>query len=399
MARKTITGLYERNGIWHIDKVVRGERIQESSGESSRAAAEQYLIKRLEALRQVRVYGARPSHTFKEAATRYMKEAMEAGQASLHVTATYLLQADPYIGDLDVTQIDNQSLKPFVRYMKEGGTLPSGKKKRPSSNRTINIALQRIIRVLNCCHREWRDEGEGGKRYPWLDAVPSIELQDEKRTKRPEYPISWDEQRLLMKELPAHLARMALFKANTGCREQEVCKLQWDWEIAVPELEASVFVIPWDFGGRSKKSGVKNREDRVVVLNDVAKSVIEAQRGVHKKFVFPYEGRALHRMNDTAWQSARERAADAWAAEFGTPANKWFRNLRIHDLKHTFGRRLKAAGVSLEDRKALLGHKSESVTSHYSGAELMHLIEAANMALRAEANTPTLSMLRLRRVA
>ena len=44
MARKTISGLYQRNGIWHIDKVFRGQRIQESTGSSDRKEAEQYLI-------------------------------------------------------------------------------------------------------------------------------------------------------------------------------------------------------------------------------------------------------------------------------------------------------------------------------------------------------------------
>ena len=67
--------------------------------------------------------------------------------------------------------------------------------------------------------------------------------------------------------MPDHLARMCLFKINTGCREQEVCRLRWEWEIKVPELETSVFIIPG--------SGVKNGEDRLVVLNRVAKSVAE----------------------------------------------------------------------------------------------------------------------------
>ena len=66
------------------------------------------------------------------------------------------------------------------------------------------------------------------------------------------------------------VTQMALFAVNTGCREQEVCQLRWEWEVPVPELQTSVFVIPADFGGRSKRSGVKNGEDRVVVLNDVA---------------------------------------------------------------------------------------------------------------------------------
>ncbi|MEA1888323.1 MAG: site-specific integrase, partial [Pseudomonadota bacterium] len=60
---------------------------------------------------------------------------------------------------------------------------------------------------------------------------------------------------------------MCLFKVNTGCREQEVCQLRWDWEVDVPELDLSVFIIPGD--------KVKNTEDRLVVLNRVAKSVID----------------------------------------------------------------------------------------------------------------------------
>ena len=51
--------------------------------------------------------------------------------------------------------------------------------------------------------------------------------------------------------------------------------------------------------------------------------------------------------------------------------------VRVHDLKHTFGRRLRAAGVSFEDGKVLLGHNGD-ITTHYSAPELAELIEAAN---------------------
>jgi hypothetical protein len=64
---------------------------------------------------------------------------------------------------------------------------------------------------------------------------------------------------------------MALLKVNTGTREQEVCALEWEWEVRVEELDTSVFIVPGD--------AVKNGEDRLVVLNDVARSVIEARRG------------------------------------------------------------------------------------------------------------------------
>ena len=68
---------------------------------------------------------------------------------------------------------------------------------------------------------------------------------------------------------------------NTGLRDQELCQLRWDWEITVPEIGASVFVIPAE--------RAKNREERVVMLNRIAREVIERQRGKHPERVFTYE--------------------------------------------------------------------------------------------------------------
>ncbi|TMH40346.1 MAG: site-specific integrase, partial [Betaproteobacteria bacterium] len=56
----------------------------------------------------------------------------------------------------------------------------------------------------------------------------------------------------------------------------------------------------------------------------------------------------------------------------------------VHDLKHTFGRRLRAAGVSFEDRQVLLGHKNGSVTTHYSAPDVANLIEAVNRVAATE---------------
>ncbi|MEI7448763.1 MAG: hypothetical protein WCJ75_03995 [Desulfomonile sp.] len=37
--------------------------------------------------------------------------------------------------------------------------------------------------------------------------------------------------------------------------------------------------------------------------------------------------------------------------------------MRIHDVRHTFGRRLRAASVSFEDRQDLPGHKAGRITT------------------------------------
>lgn len=187
------------------------------------------------------------------------------------------------------------------------------------------------------------------------------------------YPLSWEEQKAPLQELPDHLARMVLFKINTGCREQEVCRLRWDWEVEVPELEATVFLIPCEH--------VKNGEERLVVLNAIAKSVVENERGKHGEFVFTYKGKPVTKIYNSAWKRVREKV--------GLP------QLRVHDLKHTFGRRLRAAGVSLETRKVLLGHTNGDITSHYSAPELEELFRAASKVCSDKSRkTPAITLLR-----
>ena len=68
-----------------------------------------------------------------------------------------------------------------------------------------------------------------------------------------------------------------------------------------------------------------------------------------------------------------------------------------HDLKHTYGHRLRVAGIGFEDRKVLLGHKSEHVTTHYSAPEIGALIEASEKvcALRSR-KSPALAIVRAR---
>ena len=113
----------------------------------------------------------------------------------------------------------------------------------------------------------------------WLATPPKIKLLKVTDAAEPT-PLSWDEQARLFQQLSKHLARMALFKVSTGCRDGEVCGLKWAWEVPVPELDTSVFLIP---GAK-----VKNGDERLVVLNRVATSVIDRVRGEHDEYVFVY---------------------------------------------------------------------------------------------------------------
>jgi len=94
------------------------------------------------------------------------------------------------------------------------------------------------------------------------------------------------------------------------------------------------------------------------------------------------------------WIAARERATVRYKKELGTEPPKGFQRVRAHDLRHTFGRRLRAAGVSLEDRQDLLGHEAGRITTHYSAAEIENLVTAANQITKSR-ESPMRTVLRL----
>ena len=390
--KRNIPGLQFRKSVWHVDKFVDGKRICQSTGTSDQEEAETILAQFITESRKAKIFGVRPKRIFRVAATKYLNENRD--KSSIESDACHLKSLDAFIGTTALDLIHDGTLAPFIKSMKfvvttrkENGVVIETKRLRKA--KSINLALSVVRRILNLAARKWRDES--GK--TWLESAPLISFLEES-DKRKAYPISWQEQQMLIAELPGYLANMALYKLNTGCREQEVCKLQWNWELEVPELGTSVFVIPSKFGGRSGKAGVKNKDDRVVVLNAIARNVIEAQRGKHDVYVFPVDGGAMHRINNSAWDSATSRAADCIESETGKAANWGFRNLRVHDLKHTFGRRLRAAAVTKETRKVLLGHANGDITTDYSEAEIEELINAAEKVCETSVSRPTLTLLR-----
>lgn len=355
MPRRRPPGLFKKGRIWHIDKRIEGQRVCKSTGAENLEEAERFLARKAEVIRQAKVYGVRPSRSFKEAADKFVQENQH--KRSLKTDLSHLKQLMPWIGKLSLQQIHLGTLQPWIRHRQKQGVAPG----------TINHGLKVVRRILNLAEREWMDEYG----LTWLQRAPRIKLLPDTNKQQP-YPLNWDEQQRLFSNLPSYLAEMAMFTVNTGCRSSEVCNLRWDWEVKIPEFNTSVFIVPGKF--------VKNSDERLIILNNVALSVVEACRGRHPTHVFSYKGRPLNKMLNSSWRRAREVAG--------------LSQVRVHDLKHTFGRRLRAAGVSFEDRQDLLGHRSGRMTTHYSAAELTKLIEAANSVCEKTGNKPELVVLR-----
>ncbi|WP_339671657.1 site-specific integrase [Dasania marina] len=340
------TGLKLRGETWHIDKIYRGIRIRGSCETSSLNIATEVLEIEKEKVRKAQLFGVRPQHTFLEAATYYLKTKKKR---SLAKDAWHLEIIEPFIGKLFLEDIHDATLRPFIEHRYSTHVKP----------KSINCALEVVRHILNLAAGKWRDKD--GK--TWLLQAPMISMEDIGDTAAKPYPLSWKEQDNLFSHLTRDLAEACQFKVNTGLRDEEVCHLRWDWEHEVVGHNISVFIIP---GGR-----VKNAEDRLVVLNNIAKQIVDKRRDNGSEWVFPSTktNKPRFNLNNSSWKTA-------WRAA-GLPVSpKWTRG--VHNLKHTFGRRLRAAGVEFEDRQVLLGHTNGSITTHYSGPEILNLIEAAN---------------------
>jgi integrase len=340
MGRKQ-SGIYQdENKRWCVDKVYKGTRLRERF--QTFEDAESWLIRQLELLRQVSFFGARRERSFSEAAAKYLID--HEAKVSLQTDIYMLESIMPFIGHLSLDKIHDATLAPYI-----SKRLADGR-----SHKTINLGLAIVRRILNLAARSWRDE-ESGK--TWLETPPLIRLLPLKGFQREPRPITWAEQSTLFEFLPTHLINMALFDLNTGVRDEVVCGLKWDWEIEIPELETSVFLIP--------KESVKGRkEDRIVVCNKVAMQVINTQRGKHQEYIFTYNDHRIETMNNSAWQRARELAG--------------LGDLHVHDLRHTVAMRLREAGVAEATISDVLWHSRQSMTAHYSVAQILELYEALN---------------------
>ncbi|MES2887282.1 MAG: tyrosine-type recombinase/integrase [Pseudomonadota bacterium] len=352
--RTRTKGIQLIDGERIVNKQHRGERIFKRLGAVSQDEAESWLRDQqatADAARQQQICDG-DEKLFAGAAAKYLTECQDKQVRTLETIAYHVSILMPFIGHLPLRQICDEALEPF-----------KATRRNVASPTTVNRSLEVVRTVMNRAARVWRQNGR-----PWISTTPLIEML--KESPRPPQPLSWAQQARLMQHLPGHLQRMVQFAVNTGARDENVCGLRWDWERQVPEIGRSVFVVPPEH--------FKSNRHHVLVLNDQAWSVVEESRGMHPEFVFVWrreriknfelapamEYQPVETMNNTAFQNARRAA--------GLPG------VRVHDLRHTFGQRLRDAGTAPEDRALLLGHAIDGMPQHYAAATIARLVEVAN---------------------
>jgi len=324
--------LYRRpdSTFWWIKlPPIRGESkpLQRSSGTADRRKAQQ-IHDRLAAERweQERL-GVRVRHTWEEAVMRWLLETRH--KATHDDDKAKLRWLDQYLGGKQLEEID-RTLIDRIKFDRE----------KIASAGTTNRYLALIRAILRRACTEWE----------WMDRVPKFKLfrEAEGRVRS----LSPQEFEALCRELPPHLADMAIFAVATGLRQANVKELEWKFV----DLGLRHAWIPG--------SQHKNGKPHSVPLNEMALSVLRRREGTHPTRVFTYEGAPIRQVNTKAWTKALQRA--------GIDDFRW------HDLRHTFATWHRQAGTPTHELQRLGGWKTAAMVERYAHVAPEGLQSAAN---------------------
>lgn len=374
MGRKSkYPGLWNRNGTWWVEKTIRvGKKVselRESTGQADYQLAVQVYLRRIQDETDRLIHGVRDTYTVGQAAaeflTRLQQKLTEKYHGSEFAAERARKQTKAVLYHLDV-------LMPYFEHVQIHLLHPGHERLvafkadrlRTCKANTVNRSLEFLRHICRLAATEFIDE-EGRR---WVEYPPKIVLinnDDEANG----YPLMHGQQRALLGRLPEYLKRMAVFGVNAGPRERQISRLKWAWERKLPQLGQGIFC----FDVPTSKNGNPIR----LFLNSEAREMVNQCRGEHPEYVFTCKGRVVYQMNNTAWQNAIEKIGLR-------NCRGEDQHFRVHDLRVTCATRLRDLGVSVEDRKDILGHKNRDVTTGYSIAESGRLIEIVERLVEME---------------
>jgi integrase len=320
---RTAPNIQERDGVYHIDVTVGGQRIRLSAETSDFKKAQAFLERvKKDAYERIKL-GNKPRRTFEEACVRWLQE--KAHKKSLHSDKEKIRFFKDHFAGQYLDQIDRERVADLLAQHR--GQATAGTKNR-------HVAL---IRGLL---RRARDVWE------WIDRVPAFQTYEEPK-KRIAFATA-EQFQVLLDNLKSPYREAAIVAVATGLRRANVFGLRWDHV----DLDKGVAWVDAEDakGGRSIP----------VPLNADAQVAIRAQRGKHDELVFAGKWRVL----PDAWKRAVKAA--------GLPEG-----FRWHDLRHTFASWHAMAGTPMHILQELGGWSTPSMVQRYAHLSQSHLIEQA----------------------
>ncbi|MBA2960742.1 MULTISPECIES: tyrosine-type recombinase/integrase [Ramlibacter] len=259
--------------------------------------------------------GKKPRYTWQDAVVKFLQETTH--KRTHERDKSMFLWLHPALGGKCLDEIDRTVVDSIKFQRAEIAT-----------KATANRYLALIRTVLRKAHREWE----------WIERVPTVTLFRESAG-RVRY-LTLEEFNRLHRELPPHLADMALFSVATGMRQANVKGLRW---ADVDLLSQHVRVAGEAF---------KNGRSQGFPLNAAAMAVLQKRIGQHSEYVFSYRGKPITNVSTKAWWAGLERAGIS--------------DFRWHDLRHTFATWHRQAGTPTHELQMLGGWLTRAMVDRYA---------------------------------
>ena len=313
--------LFKRGNMWWSSFYSDGIRHQYSTGTSNRRQAETIEGKLKEEINNQRfqIVQTDPDMKFGELAARFIASGSVRPHHIYHLK--FLL---PFFSETPVLRVTKPLADEFRKFRQTVNT--------SIKDATINRDLSVLRHILY-----W------GVDEQLLAANPlaRMKMARERRTRR--QILSVAEEQPLLVAAQGHLFAMVIMALDTGMRRGEITSQLWeDTDFSQKILYVTRSKTP---EGESREIPMTARLYDYLLENRKAKGLVINFRGRHVRIV------------KRTWKTALKNAG--------------LRNIRFHDLRHTFNTRLMEAGVLQEIRMALMGHSSGSkVHSIYTHIEL-----------------------------
>jgi integrase/recombinase XerD len=311
--------LYNRNGIWWLRATVAGCEIRESLRVRNIKVARRIRDARLEKFAQAR--SGLPQTSWKDAVALWAEHVM--GQISPSTGKRYavsLRQCEPWLGNLQLSDIKSQTISDMAKVRKAAGT----------SAATIRRDLTAVSRVLT--HAEAQGLYEGN---------PTLSFRKTLRERRDPIELPTREAvETVITAAPRRFGFLIRAAELTGCRLDEIVQVKWrDFDPQTKTLR-----IPKSKGNKS----------RTISLSDAATRHIHGTaRVLGSDVIFCHDsGLAYANASSNFSQICRR-------VEKSQPS---FKRFRFHDLRHLYAVRSLLDGMDLWTLSRQLGHTSVKVT-------------------------------------
>lgn len=307
--------VYKRatGGSWWVRFTVGGKSIRRSAGTTDRTRAEEFeTALRARYWRQEKL--GETIHTWREAVTRYKKEAV--WRPSTRATNEYALRYFERINSVPVASINADGVRSAYEAVLREQT--------PASGARIMAVFRGVL--LACV------------RWGWIAYAPPVNL-GHVHQREPQW-LDAEQVTALLKELPEHLKAPMMFSVLTGLRMSNTRDLTWDRV----DLEEGHVTIP-------ASQYKTNRDQRFPLSTQAVKLLSGLPHRTGR--VFLYDGKPITgKLGARAFRKARARAG--------------LENLRWHDLRHTFASWVAASGASDRVLQSLGGWTSPKMVARYA---------------------------------